>query len=99
MKNPAARWSTGWRAGRSAFLVVKNKNGRHWGFPKGHMEYGESERQTALREVLEETGLKVEILPGFRETCEYCPYGSIKSRWCFSPRKAAAGSGDPKVGD
>ena len=42
------------------FLVVKNKNGRHWGFPKGHMEYGESERQTALREVLEETGLQVE---------------------------------------
>ena len=39
------------------------------------MEYGESERQTALREVLEETGLKVEILPWCRESCEYCPYG------------------------
>ena len=23
-------------------LVVKNKNGRHWGFPKGHMEYGKA---------------------------------------------------------
>ena len=70
------------------FLVVKNKNGRHWGFPKGHMEYGESERQTALREVLEETGLKVEILPGFRETCEYCPYGSIQKQVVFFAAKS-----------
>lgn len=70
------------------FLVVKNKNGRHWGFPKGHMEYGESERQTALREVLEETGLKVEILPGFRETCEYCPYGRIRKQVVFFAAKS-----------
>ena len=70
------------------FLVVKNKNGRHWGFPKGHMEYGESERQTALREVLEETGLKVEILPGFRETCEYCPYGTIQKQVVFFAAKS-----------
>ena len=30
----------------------------HWDFPKGHMEKGETEIQTALREVEEETGLK-----------------------------------------
>ena len=52
------------------------------------MEYGESERQTALREVLEETGLKVEILPGFRETCEYCPYGSIQKQVVFFAAKS-----------
>ena len=49
---------------------------------------GESERQTALREVLEETGLKVEILPGFRETCEYCPYGSIQKQVVFFAAKS-----------
>lgn len=54
------------------------------------MEYGESERQTALREVLEETGLKVEILPGFREPVNTVLMEASKSRWCFSPRKAAA---------
>lgn len=70
------------------FLVVKNKNGRHWGFPKGHMEYGESERQTAQREVLEETGLNVELMPGFRETCEYTPFGSIHKQVVFFAAKS-----------
>ena len=32
------------------------------GFPKGHMELGETETETALREVKEETGLDVSIL-------------------------------------
>jgi tRNA nucleotidyltransferase (CCA-adding enzyme) len=40
------------------FLLVKNIGG-HWEFPKGHMEKGETERQTAKREFCEETGLKI----------------------------------------
>lgn len=40
------------------FLVVRNI-GRHWEFPKGHKEKGESDRATARREFNEETGLKV----------------------------------------
>ena len=40
---------------------------RHFfGFPKGHVEAGESEEETALREVLEETGLCVSLIDGFR---------------------------------
>lgn len=40
---------------------------RHFfGFPKGHVEAGESEEETALREVMEETGLRVRLLGGFR---------------------------------
>ena len=42
-----------------------------WGFPKGHMENGESEEQTALREIYEEVDLKVNILSGFRRVVEY----------------------------
>ncbi len=38
------------------FLLVKHKGG-HWGFPKGHMETGEEEEQTAIREIGEEVGL------------------------------------------
>lgn len=29
----------------------------HWGFPKGHLEKGESPRQAAVRELKEETGI------------------------------------------
>lgn len=65
------------------FLIVKNKNGRHWGFPKGHMEAGETEEQTAVREVLEETGLHVTVCNGFRETSEYHPFGKIKKQVVF----------------
>ena len=38
------------------FLLVHQKKG-HWGFPKGHAEAGESERQSAMRELAEETGV------------------------------------------
>ena len=41
------------------------------GFPKGHMEPGETERETALREVKEETGLDVELIGDFRQTDEH----------------------------
>jgi bis(5'-nucleosidyl)-tetraphosphatase len=41
---------------RSEFLLLKNRRG-FWGFPQGHKEKGESEIQTLIREVLEETGI------------------------------------------
>lgn len=62
------------------FLVVKNNNGKHWGFPKGHIEVGETEEQTALREVKEETNLDVVILDGFRKTNVYRLFGQIKKK-------------------
>lgn len=43
----------------------------YWGFPKGHMEYSETEEETALREVFEECGLKVRLVDGFRATDKY----------------------------
>ena len=41
------------------------------GFPKGHMEAGETEQDTAIREVKEETGLEVALLDGFRTVDEH----------------------------
>ena len=34
-------------------LLVKNNNGRYWSFPKGHIEDGETEQETAIREISE----------------------------------------------
>lgn len=38
------------------YLILKQVQG-HWSFPKGHAEKGETEMQTALRELEEETGI------------------------------------------
>ncbi|MBE6763083.1 MAG: NUDIX domain-containing protein [Ruminococcaceae bacterium] len=53
-------------------LLIKH-NGGHWAFPKGHVEAGESEEQTALREVQEETGLVVKLDTRYREMVTFSP--------------------------
>jgi len=46
--------------------------GGHWDFPKGHVERGEREKQTAIRELREETGITdAEILGSFRDAVRY----------------------------
>ena len=59
--------------GKVSYLLLKHRNGLHWGFPKGHVEAGESEAETALREIYEEAGLRVKLRAGFRTTVEYAP--------------------------
>lgn len=56
--------------GEIRYLVIKSLMGIY-GFPKGHVEQGETEEQTALREVFEETGISVSLLSGFRVEEEY----------------------------
>jgi len=60
------------------FLLIKNKRSAHWGFPKGHVETGETQPQTAIREVLEETGLHIEIIPEFVSKSEYTIQGRVE---------------------
>jgi len=52
------------------YVIIKHLNAHH-GFPKGHMEPGENERATALREIYEETGLCVTLSEEFREEISY----------------------------
>jgi len=56
--------------GERKFLLVSNLEGIY-GFPKGHVEAGETETETALREVFEETNLKVRFLGGFKTVEEH----------------------------
>ena len=66
--------------GEVRFLLIKNKRSLNWGFPKGHMERGENEKETAYREVLEETGIRVRFLPDFRFKSEYSIQGRIEKK-------------------
>ena len=60
-------------------LLIQSKKGGHWSYPKGHMEAGETQMDTARREVWEETGLKVNPIPGETHNTEYpLPNGNIK---------------------
>ncbi len=44
----------------------------HWDFPKGHIENGESPKETAQREIQEETSLKnLQFISGFKEQIKY----------------------------
>ena len=44
----------------------------HWDFPKGHVDKGETEIETATRELEEETGIKnIILLDNFRKTINY----------------------------
>ena len=51
--------------------VLAQSLGGHFGFPKGHVEPGETEEETALREIYEEVNLHPKIIPGFRAVSEY----------------------------
>jgi len=65
-------------AGKPLFLLLHYPSISHrssenyWDFPKGHVEKGETIKDTVKREVKEETGLKeVEFIEGFKETIRY----------------------------
>ena len=56
--------------GENYYLIIRNINGEY-GYPKGHVENNESEHETAIRELKEETNIEVEIIDGFRYQIEY----------------------------
>lgn len=59
-----------WSSGEKEYLILLQTN-NCWSFPKGHMEASETEEQTALRELFEETGLHARLIPGQRALSEY----------------------------
>ncbi len=64
-------------------LIVYHTTG-FWGFPKGHAEKDEEPREAAVRELTEETGLKlVDFLPltPFTENYKFSWKGEIINKW------------------
>jgi len=73
------------------YLLLHYKAG-HWGFPKGHIEKGESGEETMRRELKGETGIEdIKITEGFKEWIKYTfrhTYGlkeedKKKAEWVF----------------
>ena len=77
-------------------LLVKHRAGGHWAFPKGHVEAGESEEETACREVLEETGVQIEILPGYRQTNRYSPRRGVMKEVVYFRARALTSETRPQ---
>ena len=67
-------------------LILKSTQG-HTTLCKGHVEKNETEHETAVREIMEETGLTVDFIHGFRNVITYSPReGHIKDVVFFLAR-------------
>lgn len=64
--------------GEDYILMIRHRPGGYRSFPKGHVEAGETERETAMREVLEETSVHITILPDFRHVVCYAPAPGVE---------------------
>lgn len=60
------------------YLLIKNRRSSNWSFPKGHIEDGETLEETAKREVFEETGIHLNIFPGFMSKSQYTIQNKIQ---------------------
>ena len=76
-------------------LVVKHNAG-HISFPKGHVENGETERETAIREVKEETGIDIEVDTNYRYTTSYSPKEGVMKDVIFFLGKVMGGEPKPQ---
>lgn len=74
--------------GNIELLLIKNANGGHWSFPKGHVEPNETEEETAKREIMEETGIDVIIDTTFRQVITYTPKKDISKDVVYFLAKA-----------
>lgn len=64
------------------YPTSKRSKKEYWDFPKGHVEEGETEQETAQREIAEETGLTdIVFIDGFKERIQY--YFRVEKRTVF----------------
>lgn len=71
--------------GEIQYLLLQSTNkGNFWGFPKGHVEGDETLKQTAEREIREETQLRLNVDTSFHVYTEYdLPNGNHKQMTLF----------------
>ncbi len=79
-------------------LLIKH-NGGHWAFPKGHVEAGETEEETACREVLEETGLTVKLDTRYREMVTFSPAPGVMKDVIYFAATVISGVETPQLSE
>ena len=84
------------REGREISILVERMALGHVSIPKGHVEPGETEVQTALREIREETALEVKLDTGFRHVISYSPGPGIEKQVVFFVAEALDGNIRPQ---
>ena len=82
--------------GKEYFFLIEKMNLGHYSLPKGHVENGETEIQTAKREILEETNLSLSIDENFRKVITYSPFPNIIKDVVFFIAKIEAAIDDPE---
>lgn len=85
--------------GKLYILMIRHKEGGHRSFPKGHMERGETEYMTAVREVYEETAVQIRIHSDFRETVHYCPVPGVSKEVVYFLTETAQKEISPREGE
>ena len=73
------------------YLVLHSTQG-HTTLCKGHVEGRETEHETAVREIREETGLTVDFIDGFREVITYSPYPGCRKDVVFFLARVSGGT-------
>ena len=64
--------------GKRHYLMIESKD-NVFGFPKGHIEGNETEKECAVRECIEETSINPTLQPFFRKKIQYVlPNGNEK---------------------
>lgn len=77
-------------------LLVKHNAG-HWDFPKGHVEEGETEIETAIREVKEETNIDIKIEKENRYISEYSPKENVMKTVIYFIGEKVGGEDKPQI--
>lgn len=78
-------------------VLLIHHNAGHWDFPKGHVEDGESEVQTAIREVKEETNIDVEVNEKYRYSIEYSPKEDVIKEVVYFLAKNISSHQEPQL--
>ena len=72
MKHERSVGAIVFRKEKEPIYLLLHYEAKHWDFPKGNVEAGETDVETVKREIKEETGIKdIEIVRDFKEKIHY----------------------------